>query len=179
MEKNEIKRYITESLFILMKTMPYEKITIDLISKKAGVSRRTIYRYFNNKQEILDKCFKELIFKYNQKAQTDVIEGKDAILSSFEFIYDNADLFILAYRNNLLENLTTPIQEVVKKIVFSRKADETTWTQEYADYYISFIAGGIYRLIYQWFKNNGDKSPQEIYNIYKSVINDLNLRMSN
>ena len=60
MKLEEIENYITQSLCILMQNTPFEKITMESISKKAGVSRRTIYRYFDNKMQIIDKIFQKI-----------------------------------------------------------------------------------------------------------------------
>lgn len=176
MEKEEIKNYITQSLYLLMKNTSYEKITMDMIANKAGVSRRTIYRYFINKQEILDEFFSQLIESYKGKIN-DRQSISNIILTSFEFIFDNFETFIIAKKNNLLSKITNVIEEVVKKIVANNQNTQN-WSKDYLDYYTSFVSGGIYLMLYEWFKHDTRKSPNEMFELYKNVISDLDKRIS-
>ena len=47
MDAKEVKQYIKQSLFLLMENYDYDKISMNMIAEKAGVSRRTIYRNFD------------------------------------------------------------------------------------------------------------------------------------
>ena len=47
-----VREAIALSLIFLMKTKPFSQITISEIAQKAGVSRSSIYRNFNTKEEI-------------------------------------------------------------------------------------------------------------------------------
>ncbi len=179
MEKDEVKGYITQSLFLLMKNLPYEKITMSMIANKAGVSRRTVYRYFENKNMVLTEYFDDLISLYRKKLQENIDKGTNVILSSFEFIFENSEIFIIAYKNKLLVNIFSAILDIVREIVLSRHQDAKGWSREYTDYYVSFVAGGIYRIFYEWLKKDGNKKPKEIFEIYKNVIADLDKRISN
>lgn len=109
MKLDEIEDYITKSLLILMKDTPFEKITMEKVAVKAGVSRRTIYRYFDNKLQILDTIFKNIVDNYAKKIKDDLNSQGNVLVTSFEFILDYADVFILAYKNNLLDNITMAI----------------------------------------------------------------------
>ena len=102
MEKNEVKGYITQSLFLLMKNISYDKITMDMISVKAGVSRRTIYRYFVSKQEILEYYFSDLIKEYNKELENDFSCGSNVLMKSFEFIFKNSNIFLINSTSHFL-----------------------------------------------------------------------------
>ena len=56
-EKNPIaersKKWIVSALLKLMKTKPYEEITVQEISDEADLVRRTFYRNFTSKNAIL------------------------------------------------------------------------------------------------------------------------------
>lgn len=173
MKLEEIEDYITQSLCILMQNTPFEKITMESISKKAGVSRRTIYRYFDNKMQIIDKIFQKIVQDYAQKIEMELSEQGNTLISSFKFIFDNAEIFVLAYKNNLMDNITLAIKEVVKGIVLQKNAEAKNWSKKYFDCYISFTTGGIYTLLYEWLQSGLDKDPTHVFEIYKNVISDL------
>ena len=51
-EKNKVA--IAEAMKRLMRETPIEKITTDRILENAGVSRRSFYRYFKDKYDLLE-----------------------------------------------------------------------------------------------------------------------------
>ncbi len=173
MKFDEIEDYITQSLLIVMKDTPFEKITMEKVAQKAGVSRRTIYRYFENKVQILNTIFRNIVKDYAKKIETDLSSQGNVLITSFQFILDNADIFILAYKNNLLDNINEAINQIVKDIVLHQNKDAQNWSKKYFDCYISFTTGGIYRLLYEWLQIGADKDPFEVFEIYKNVIQDL------
>ncbi len=178
MEKDEVKAYVMQSLFLLMKNVPYEKVTMSMVANKAGVSRRTVYRYFENKKMILCEYFDNLISLYRKKLQENMDKG-NIVLSSFQFIFDNSEVFIIAYKNGLLGSISSAIVDIVREIVLARHQESKSWSKEYTDYYVSFVAGGIYRIFYEWLKKDSNKKPNEMFEIYKNVISDLDKRISN
>lgn len=179
MEKDEVKSFITQSLFLLMKSCTYEKITMLMIAKRAGVSRRTVYRYFENKNAILNEYFNDLINVYKRKLEYNIKENKNVILLSFEFIFENSNFFKLAYKNNLLLNIYSAIEDIVKEIVSYNNEDLKNWNNEYLDFYVSFVAGGSNKIFDRWLNEDVIKEPNEIFEIYKNVICDLDKRISN
>ena len=48
----------------LIKDFDFNKISVDMIMKKAGVSRSTFYRYFKDKYEVMNANFKNLLDYY-------------------------------------------------------------------------------------------------------------------
>ena len=180
-EKNmqeNVKECITQSLILLLKHTPYEKITMDMISSKSGFSRRTIYRYFKCKQDILNEWINMLIEMYNEYLESSLKNHDNAILASFEFLYNNSEFFKIFYNNNMLDSISFAIEGIVSKILNYRHDDISTWNELYTKYYTSFIAGGFYKVLYEWLNSDDKRSAYEMYEIYKSVISDLAKRIS-
>ena len=61
--KKMTKALIGESLKVLMRNHPFEKITIKMITDEAGVIRPTFYNYFCDKYEVVEWIFNEYIRK--------------------------------------------------------------------------------------------------------------------
>lgn len=59
--KKMTKALIGESLKVLMRDHPFEKITIKMITDEAGVIRPTFYNYFCDKYEVVEWIFNENI----------------------------------------------------------------------------------------------------------------------
>lgn len=51
------KSWLTHSLLELMKEKSFSDITITEIAEKAQLDRRTFYRHFQSKKDILDRYF--------------------------------------------------------------------------------------------------------------------------
>lgn len=47
------KHYVTEALFKLMESRPFNEIPVSDVAKKAGVGRATFYRYFSCKEDVI------------------------------------------------------------------------------------------------------------------------------
>ncbi|MGN0203245.1 MAG: TetR/AcrR family transcriptional regulator C-terminal domain-containing protein [Coprococcus sp.] len=61
--KKMTKALIGESLKVLMREHPFEKITIKMITDEAGVIRPTFYNYFCDKYDVLEWIFSESIIE--------------------------------------------------------------------------------------------------------------------
>lgn len=60
-----IKDYISQALLLLMQKKSYSQITIQEITKEAGVNRSTYYRNFNSKETIIQYVFGEIIDRFD------------------------------------------------------------------------------------------------------------------
>lgn len=84
------KEYITEALFQLMNTMPYEKISIKELTEKAGVGRVTFYRHFESKDDIIIQYFTreipkvEVLLPHESKTKEDFYETVFVIFSKLK-----------------------------------------------------------------------------------------------
>ncbi|MGU9560630.1 TetR/AcrR family transcriptional regulator, partial [Lactiplantibacillus pentosus] len=59
------KSWLTLSLLELMKEKSFSDITITEIAEKAQLDRRTFYRHFHSKKDILDRYFEQLCSEYS------------------------------------------------------------------------------------------------------------------
>lgn len=179
MENGFSHNCIINSLIILMQNQKYEDITMSDISKKSGVSRRTIYRYFANKSEILQAYVKALVNEYNLFVRDKILNTKNIVESSFEFAEKYYDFLKVAYKNNLLINVIEILESIVAQIVkYSKTNYFTSLSPEYLDNYISFVANGCWGMLCNWIKNDKKLTPHEMYLHYKQIVKDLHLRLS-
>ena len=55
--RHKTKDNISLAVYVLMLKRPYEEISVKEICERAGVSRMSFYRYYNNKEDIfVDYC---------------------------------------------------------------------------------------------------------------------------
>lgn len=55
---------ITDGFTRLIGAVDFQKITVDMIIKEAGISRSTFYRYFKDKYDVMNANFKNLLDYY-------------------------------------------------------------------------------------------------------------------
>ena len=80
------KNMILEALLILMEEKQYEKITIMDITTQAQLSRRTFYRNFDTKDDVLELLTKVLVKEYTDKlikSNITSLEGLGEMFFSF------------------------------------------------------------------------------------------------
>lgn len=58
------KQEITDTLLRLMQTYPYNQITVKQIILEAHVARKTFYRNFLSKDDVLDSYLNHIMFQY-------------------------------------------------------------------------------------------------------------------
>lgn len=59
------RKIIISAFNTLIKTHNIEKITVEMILKEADVSKATFYRYFNDKYEVMNSNYKELLDRFS------------------------------------------------------------------------------------------------------------------
>ncbi len=179
MENGFSQNCIVNSLVLLLQNKNYEEITMTDISLKSGVSRRTIYRYFNNKAEILQSYINALIEEYSLFIKDKIVRGKNIVENSFEFAEKYFDFFKAAYKNNFLINIVKILENVVREVIKHSKTNYfSSLSPEYLDNYTSFVASGCWGMLCNWIKTNQNLTPHQMYEHYKQIVKDLHIRLS-
>ncbi len=162
MRKNNtefLKECMADSLIELMKSKPFDKITITEITDKAGVGRATWFRNFSSKNDAL--TYKLVTMWYiwtntndSNKAKRYTIENA---LDFFEFSYSIRELYNLIYSYNL----QTVIYDAFYQIVIPQHRDNPV------DCYKSrFISHGLFGLLDEWIKRDYKETPAEMSKLF-------------
>ncbi|BBF43573.1 hypothetical protein lbkm_2261 [Lachnospiraceae bacterium KM106-2] len=150
-----IKDCIAESLIKLSKNKSYEEITVKEICETAGIGRTTYYRYFSNKDG-KNRCLVE----YTLSKWKDYCVGKEKQIAEdegkllFTYIYDSKEYFIWLSQNHL----TNVIFDVFYDSIGPILGEESSIA-----FIKSFIAGGIFGVVYNWIENEFAEEPEVIY----------------
>lgn len=166
------KKVITESLLLLMKKHPYAEITVKQILLEADISRKTFYRNFLSKDDVLNSFINTILQDYVNAIQQQ--QQKYSLLQTLDVIFDFCEknreiLFIL--RDNrllylLLEKLNVLILNEHNRYV-SESQENHLESQLLTEYIIYFNIGGVWNLIVRWIENN---MRDAVIDIKKSVI---------
>ncbi len=166
------KKVITESLLLLMKKYPYAEITVKQILLETDISRKTFYRNFLSKDDVLNSFINTILQDYVNAIQQQ--QQKYSLLQTLDVIFDFCEknkeiLFIL--RDNrllylLLEKLNVLILNEHNRYIYESQENHLE-SQLLTEYIIYFNIGGVWNLIVRWIENN---MRDAVIDIKKSVI---------
>ena len=100
------KKKIAEAMLKVMNIYDYKEITVTQITQEARISRKTFYRHFRDKDEVLKHLFDSLY----QECLSSITESGihhywDVVQCFFDFWEKHAKTLILMKRSNLLPQL--------------------------------------------------------------------------
>lgn len=165
------KTWIVNALLQLMIEKSFKDITVKEISERADLVRRTFYRNFNSKEEILHYYSEQLINEYMELLK---IENELSLYNVsrvyFEFWSQHIDFLRVLKENNLLVFLLNKYDEylpMLHKILRSEHLKD--YPEEYAEYYVTFNAGGFWNVLLKWISEDPVKDPSKM----AEIINDM------
>lgn len=164
-----------EALFSLLKYESLNEITIKQLALESGYSKRTYYRYFKSKSDILDKMFLKCLRNYNKHLLKVSINPEEIPTIFINFIWPNRERFkILANNDLLIPMLTKHIPIIIKTLLRIK----VPWRQEKINkdnykYILTYSIGGFCVLLDSLFKNSLPKDPNKIIEELKSSLKEI------
>ncbi len=158
------KEWLVTALLELMQQKPFQDISISEIAAKADLSRRTFYRSFSSKEEVI--CYHlNSIWRAGfaqLSADTDHSYWR-TICWYLELWYAHRELALLLYRNDLMSLLLREYNNIFHEIYLMRKGDYPLAKQPQAmDYALAYSAGGLLNILWQWASEGMQKGPKEV-----------------
>lgn len=171
------KKIITETLLRLMEQYPYEEITVKHILLEADVSRKTFYRNFLSKDDVLNSYIDTILIDYlstlRESEQYSFLKMLDVI---FYFCEANRKTLFLLRDNELLYLLLMKLN----KLILSEHEKIARYDSELlSEYIVSFNIGGIWNIIVRWMENDMCDSVEDIKKnmvYYLSHIRNIDMR---
>ncbi|MGM0215863.1 TetR/AcrR family transcriptional regulator [Enterococcus sp. AZ109] len=168
METSETKQWIVEALIRLLKRKNYSDITITNITDEALLGRRTFYRHFKSKDEVVELISLQLVDGFADRLLVEKAETFDEIMKTyFTFWEENIELFLLLNKARLLyyieENIETMIVKVALKVghVAGDTADAMKIVENHK-YEFAYKLAGFWKLTLVWSEEMPRKSASEM-----------------
>lgn len=158
------KEWLANALLELMKNKPFREISISEIAEKADLSRRTFYRSFSSKEEVICFHLQTIWRKGALKLSADEDHSYyHTIRWYLELWYEHRELALLLYRNDLLSLLLQEYNHLFREVYLMRKGNYPLAKQSEAmKYALSYSAGGLLNVLWQWASEGMQKSPEEV-----------------
>lgn len=163
------KETIASAMLKVMKIYSYDEITVTQITQEAGLSRKTFYRHFTDKEQVLQHLFDSL---YQECVEEIVRSGLshywDVVQCYFDFWEKHADVIKLMKRSGLLPilfeesyNRSFEVFRIVRTPDFV-KANEAR-----LPYMLAYSIGGMQTMLMRWIENDMTVESKDIIDCLK------------
>lgn len=161
------QKEITNAMLFLMQKTPYVEITVKQVILEAGVSRKTFYRNFSSKEDVLTSYLHAVITGYTDK----LLSLKTLNLSGIlDVIFDTCEthqsLLQMLLSNNLqhllLYELDLLLPIIHRQIVSADNPLFSGIPDKAVDYIIYFNIGAVYNVLMKWMENSCTENSADI-----------------
>lgn len=155
---NKSKEKIVNALIFIMRQYDFREITVTQISQEAGLSRKTFYRLFTSKEEVLE-LFAEGLYKecLDQIKPTQIHHYWEFVQCYFDFWEERKELLLLLKQNNLLSFLFEGSYKYSFQIFELIRSQEVASTFSLPlPYMLAYSVGGMHSMLLKWVENNMD-----------------------
>lgn len=153
------KSYLKQAIVELLKTEPFENITIKAICEKAAVNRSTFYAYYTCPRDLIEEIEKDILSKlpdYNPEGNKPFLES---IIPFMQYIKDNGDTFSIL----LFSSADTSFGEQIMSAVMDKYNEFTTYASP-DDQAMSFIfcINGVVGIVREWIHSDYKWSVERV-----------------
>lgn len=169
------KKWIVASLFDLMEEYKYSEITITDISKYAGLDRRTFYRNFRSKEDVICSYIKEMCNEYISMLRKESTPSTFLTAKTyFMLCLKHLDFISLMNKHELLGFLLTKYNEYMPSLQVRDISPEMV--EYYGDdlaYLYAFNNGGFWNLSIQWVQSGAVQTPSEMADVVCKIVRGM------
>ena len=174
------RQWLEEALFDLLATKTsLRNISVAELSEHAQIARRTFYRYYHSKEQVLTNYLDRLIQDYIIELQTEKLTNfEDLVNLFFQYWSQYTEPLKILQDANLLVFI---LQRSYDKLPAAYTTVMAPWhvtdsNQRQITYDSRFITGGLYNIFDEWLK--GDYQEMPVNELVTTALNTLK-RMKN
>ena len=157
-------RRISKAFFELLETYEYDQINIRLLASTAGVTRKTFYRNFSSKDDILDYIIYDRIYytwEY-QKATT----FEETVMSFFTYWLDKKNDLKLFEKRHIFYLLSDKLEKYFKMnpIIASYISNQSD-IMTFGAYFWNGLLAALMEVLQIWASRDFKESPRQLTDI--------------
>lgn len=150
------RKWLQESLLVLMKEKNFRDIQVTEIADRAEVSRPAFYLHFHSKEELLlshvDAVFDDFYASLSDEIKTGTVDRMGVSVMLFRYWAKHADTLKMVFKVEsdvmLLKRLREYVAVVMDELRIGKRNSTAGLNLE--DYIVDFAAGGAYMLLKKW-----------------------------
>ncbi len=175
------KLALTNSLLELMATVGFEKISVQMLTKHAMISRTTFYLHYLDKYDLLDKVENEILsnlqgivfpFVSTIKEQADFTNIPKLIIEPlYSYIFENKHFFTLIFSDKGDPAFINKFYDTIKNTMLTF-FNESNFTIP-SHYAISVVVSIQVSLIKEWLTSGMKETPVELADMISTLLSDV------
>lgn len=161
-QREQSAKMIETAMFALLQEKEFAQITVSEIVKRADVARRTFYRLYESKEDVIHCYFDRLCQDYRSTCPALEYYDLSRIANDyFGYWYQYKELLMLMSRCGLREMLYYEISRVSEDIVKNRIGCGELRNGQEAGFFASYSTGGFILLLHRWIAEGMKESPEQ------------------
>ncbi|MFT8606627.1 TetR/AcrR family transcriptional regulator [Liquorilactobacillus ghanensis] len=155
-------------------------ITVKQLTLESGYSKRTYYRYFKTKTEILDIAFCKYLTGYHDYLLKSSITPDTIPKLFLDFIWPHHDKIELLAKNDLLVPLLTRHIQTIVALLLSVNVPwrKNSLNDQHYEYILTYSIGGFGVLLDTLFKNRSPISPDQISKALSMALKEIAIQVN-
>lgn len=159
-QREQSARMIENALFALMDEKEFGKITVSELVKRADVARRTFYRLYTEKEDVLRGYLGRLCRDYQEAFPVlDSYNLRQIAGEFFGFWYIYREQLCLFHKCGVEEMIYHEISLASTKVVKERMVN-SGGSEEEKEYFACYSAGGFLMLLRRWIEEGMTDAPE-------------------
>lgn len=165
------KQWMLDALIALMSEKPFAQITISEIASRAQLDRRTFYRHFKTKEDIIIHRIRQLSehFEHIIRRQ-EPLRTKEIALYFFGLCAGDKELLGLLYTHKLLPLLLYELNTIFPEHHNRYHGDAEIYAPYDEDYALAYHVGGFWNVLLRWLGDGMEKTPEELAETVASFL---------
>ncbi|MGO3488982.1 MAG: TetR/AcrR family transcriptional regulator [Leuconostoc carnosum] len=171
------KEWLLKALFELMQDKSFQDISVTEIAEAAGLSRRTFYRTFKDKQELLEVYADELIHEYIEaldQVSGQMMKFDDIVQLFFEFWAQHRNYARVLIQQDLFYIIFHKWNNHASQIYQKFHAPwHITGTPTEINYVLAYSIGGLWQILEIWLMSETPEKPEQITKTMMKALDKL------
>lgn len=168
------KRLLQEGLLRLLKEKDLDKISVTELCREAGINRATFYNHYTAPQELLADLEQTMSNEMTQLFATPCTE--EEVTAQLEaictYLKDHAAQILVLSKCHADDDLAEVFSHLEHRYAGSTITGKPTDLDPDSIHLVStFIHTGCYHLIREWLARDIQKSPREVAELLRTIIN--------
>jgi len=163
-----LKSCIQESFLVLLRDNNIGQISITSIANHAGVSRMSIYRYYDDKEDIIRKHIKENFENYLATVSKLELDAISSAPFFFDYFRKNSGTIQLLIAKNLFHLVSESFSEYVKEFEFLVQK-KSSLPESQRKYSYGYTGSGMLSIVRIWMESGMKESNEQMSDIVKNV----------
>lgn len=169
------QREITEALIGLMREYPYDEISVKQILLESKLARKTFYRNFESKDDVLLSKIRAIFREYFMVVDNGDVDVLDTI---FSFAVKNRELLILLDRNNMIHMVLQCMNENIGLHKSGLVSENNPFVLLFdgldSEYLIALNIGAVWNVITLWIHDDMRADPGYIKDTIRNYLKRIN-----